>query len=71
VPEGDLADIMVPTLVVHGADDPLFPLPHGEALASAIPGATLLVLPAVGHEAPPARTWDVVVPALLRHTARG
>jgi pimeloyl-ACP methyl ester carboxylesterase len=64
----DARRITAPTLVMHGADDPFFPLPHGEALAAAIPGATLLVLPGVGHEAPPPETWDVVVPALLEHT---
>lgn len=65
----DVRLITVPTLVAHGSDDPLFPLPHGEALAAAIPGATLLVLPGMGHEFPPPQTWDLFVPALLRHTA--
>jgi pimeloyl-ACP methyl ester carboxylesterase len=65
----DVRRISTPTLVVHGADDPFFPLPHGEALARTIPGARLLVLPGMGHEVPPPETWDVVVPALLQHTA--
>jgi pimeloyl-ACP methyl ester carboxylesterase len=65
----DVRRITTPTLVVHGADDPLFPLPHGEALAAAIPGATLLVVPGMGHEVPPRQTWDLVVPVLLRHTS--
>ncbi|HYD10322.1 MAG TPA: alpha/beta hydrolase [Acidimicrobiales bacterium] len=63
-----MADIAAPTLVVHGSDDPMFPLPHGEALAAAIPGARLLVVDGMGHEAPPRPTWDVVVPAILDHT---
>ncbi len=65
----DARRIAAPTLVVHGADDPFFPLPHGEALAAAIPGATLLVLPGVGHEVPPPAAWHLLVPALLAHTA--
>jgi pimeloyl-ACP methyl ester carboxylesterase len=65
----DVHDLAAPTLVVHGSDDPLFPLPHGEALAAVVPGSRLLVLPGVGHEYPPPATWDVLVPALLRHTA--
>ena len=65
----DVRRIAAPTLVLHGSDDPLFPLPHGEALAAAIPGARLLVVPGMGHEVPPAPTWDLVIPALLRHTA--
>lgn len=64
-----MADLRTPTLVVHGTDDPLFPLPHGEALAAEIPGASLLTLPGMGHEVPPERTWNVVVPALAEHTA--
>ena len=40
-----LGEIAVPTLVVHGDDDPLFPLAHGEALAREIPDAELLVIP--------------------------
>lgn len=59
-----LGSLHVPTLVVHGEEDPLFPIGSGEALAAAIPGATLLRLPGVGHEFPP-RVWPVVVPAVL------
>jgi pimeloyl-ACP methyl ester carboxylesterase len=61
--------IRVPTLVLHGTDDPFFRLPHGEALAAEIPGARLLTLPGMGHQAPPRSLWDTVVPALLAHTA--
>ena len=68
-PKGCLADIGAPTLVVHGTADPLFPLGHGEALATAIPDATLLPLQGVGHELPPPADWDTFVTALLRHTA--
>ena len=53
---------------MHGSDDPMFPLPHGQALAAEIPGATLLVVDGMGHEAPPASTWDQVVPAILTLT---
>jgi pimeloyl-ACP methyl ester carboxylesterase len=65
----DVHRITTPTLVVHGSADPMFPLPHGRALADAIPDAQLLVVPGMGHEVPPSLTWDLVVPALLRHTA--
>jgi pimeloyl-ACP methyl ester carboxylesterase len=65
----DVHRISTPTLVIHGSDDPLFRLPHAHALARAIPDATLLVTPGMGHEVPPPETWDIVIPALLRHTA--
>ena len=66
-----LADITVPTLVLHGTEDPLFPYAHGEALAAGIPDARLTPLEGVGHQAPPPAVWDVVVPAVLSHTSGG
>jgi pimeloyl-ACP methyl ester carboxylesterase len=64
-----LADITVPTLVLHGTADPAFPFEHGRALAESIPGARLVALEGMGHEVPPPELWDVVVPEILRHTA--
>jgi pimeloyl-ACP methyl ester carboxylesterase len=63
-----LAQIAAPTLVVHGAEDPVFPYAHAVALAAEIPGAELLRLEHTGHEYFPRATWDVVVPAILRHS---
>jgi pimeloyl-ACP methyl ester carboxylesterase len=59
-----LGSITAPTVVLHGTEDPLFPYPHGEALARAIPGARLVPMPGAGHEVPRA-VWDVVIPAIL------
>ena len=67
--KGGLGDIKAPTLVIHGTEDPLFPPGHGEVLAEEIPGAQLLLLERVGHELPPSAVWDVVIPAILRHTS--
>jgi pimeloyl-ACP methyl ester carboxylesterase len=47
-----LAAVTVPTLIVHGTEDPIFPIDHGEALAKAIPGSTLVTWEGVGHEIP-------------------
>lgn len=65
---GGLGDITAPTLVVHGEKDPVFPLPHGEALRDRIPGAELLVMEQAGHEVPEP-LWDVFAAALIKHTA--
>jgi pimeloyl-ACP methyl ester carboxylesterase len=62
-----LGEIAAPTLVVHGEQDPVFPLGHAQALQGEIPGAELLILEQAGHELPP-QVWDVFVPALIRHT---
>jgi pimeloyl-ACP methyl ester carboxylesterase len=50
---GWLPGLRVPTLVLHGAEDPCLPLPHGQALARLIPGARLTVLD-MGHLLPDA-----------------
>jgi pimeloyl-ACP methyl ester carboxylesterase len=44
-----LSNITAPTLVIHGTADPLRPLPHGQALAAAIPRARLETVPGMGH----------------------
>jgi pimeloyl-ACP methyl ester carboxylesterase len=59
-----LDDIRVPTLVIHGSADPMFPLGHGRALAAEIDGARLLVLDGAGHGLAPA-DHDEVVRAIL------
>jgi len=64
-----LHDVRVPTLVLHGTNDPLFPLEHGQALARLIPAAQLVELAGVGHQQPPPERWDVALHALLEHTA--
>ena len=67
MPHARLAEIAVPALVIHGTDDPLFPLAHGEALACAIPNARLLTIDGLGHELP-GWAWDEVLPALVEIT---
>lgn len=47
-----LADLAVPTLVIHGAQDPVVGVDGGHATAEAIPGARLLVLDEMGHDLP-------------------
>ncbi|MBL6691439.1 MAG: alpha/beta hydrolase [Pseudomonadales bacterium] len=58
VATGDRAELLktikVPTLVIHGADDPLVPLAAGEDTAAQIPGAALKVIPGMGHDLPDA-----------------
>jgi pimeloyl-ACP methyl ester carboxylesterase len=63
-----LPEITAPTLVLHGTDDPLFPLPHGVALAREIPHARLVELPDTGHEITRA-DWPTVVREVLAHTS--
>jgi len=47
-----LATLRSPTHVIHGAADPLIPVPAGRDLAARIPGATLDVIDGMGHDLP-------------------
>jgi 3-oxoadipate enol-lactonase len=44
-----LPDIAVPTLVLHGTDDPLLPVGNGRILAERIPGAKLVLFEGARH----------------------
>jgi proline iminopeptidase len=48
-----LQKITAPTLVLHGADDPLVPLAAGRDTAANITGAKLEVVEGMGHDFPP------------------
>ncbi|MBG0815594.1 alpha/beta fold hydrolase [Planomonospora sp. ID82291] len=47
-----LKELSVPTLVLHGEQDPLVPLSGGIATADAVPGARLVTYPGMGHDLP-------------------
>ncbi|MFI7358997.1 alpha/beta fold hydrolase [Streptomyces avidinii] len=66
-PRASLSSIAVPTLVIHGTADPMFPFRHGEALAERIPAARLLALADAGHGVERA-DWPTIVAAILDHT---
>ena len=59
-----LGKLKIPTVVLHGADDPLVQLAGGEATARAIPGSELRVIPGMGHDMPPA-LYDIFLDAIL------
>jgi pimeloyl-ACP methyl ester carboxylesterase len=58
----ELRGVRAPTLVLHGSDDPLVPLPCGQDTARRIPGARLVTIPGMGHDLP-----SSVVEPLLAH----
>ena len=57
-----LKSVVAPTLVIHGADDPLVPVEAGRDTAASISGAELIVVPGMGHDVTVALT-----PILLKH----
>lgn len=64
-----LRELTVPTLVMHGDEDPLITPPGGVATADAIPGAKLLTFPGMGHDLP-RELWPVFVTAITELTGR-
>ncbi len=64
-----LHDLHVPTLVIHGTDDPLVPFAAGEDTARSIPGATLLAIEGMGHDMP-RPVWPRLIDAICEVAAR-
>jgi pimeloyl-ACP methyl ester carboxylesterase len=58
-----------PTLVIHGAADPLLPLACGVDTARQVPGARLEVIEGMGHDLPPQLIERLL--ALIDAHARG
>ena len=54
-----LKEISLPTLVIHGTEDAILPLDHGQALADGIANAKLMVLEGAGHEIPEQMTEEI------------
>ena len=47
-----LAEVKVPTLVLHGTEDPLIPPQGGQETADAVPGSRLVWIKGMGHDWP-------------------
>lgn len=63
-----LATITVPTLVIHGTDDPLIPPACGRDTAFSIPNSDLLLIDGMGHYLP-AELYESIATAIAK-TAR-
>jgi pimeloyl-ACP methyl ester carboxylesterase len=57
-----LKSVRCPTLVIHGADDPLIPVDGGRDTAASIPGAQLVIVPGMAHD-----FTDALVPVYLKY----
>ena len=64
-----LRRLELPTVVIHGEQDPLVPLRAGVATARAIPGAELVKIPGMGHDMPK-ELWPTFVDAIARNADR-
>jgi pimeloyl-ACP methyl ester carboxylesterase len=59
-----LKTIKLPTLVLHGDDDPLVPVENGKDTARLVPGAALKIIPGWGHDIP-----TTLIPTLVEAIA--
>ena len=65
----ELRALDVPTVVIHGEDDPLITVSGGEATAAAIPNAELVIIEGMGHDLVP-RYLDRITDALVANAER-
>ena len=64
----DLGKLKIPSLVIHGDEDPLVPLAGGKATADAIPGAKFIIVKGMGHVLPNLNAyWNDIKNAMLHH----
>jgi pimeloyl-ACP methyl ester carboxylesterase len=57
---GAIATIKAPTMIIHGADDPLVPVEAGRDTAATIAGAQITEVPGMGHNLP-----EALIPTVL------
>jgi pimeloyl-ACP methyl ester carboxylesterase len=63
-----LAEVRVPTTVIHGSADQLVMPSGGRATAKAVPGARLMILPGMGHDLP-RPLWPPIIDAIAENAA--
>ncbi|MHA2295673.1 MAG: alpha/beta fold hydrolase [Candidatus Hodarchaeales archaeon] len=62
----DLKKVKIPTLVIHGKDDPLVPVEGGKDTVESIPGAKLMIIEGMGHNIPP-QVAPRIIEAITQH----
>jgi pimeloyl-ACP methyl ester carboxylesterase len=55
----------VPTIILHGTEDPIFPPAHGKALAEAIKDSTFILVDGMGH-VPNAQFYDLYIQSIKK-----
>ncbi|QTL51095.1 MULTISPECIES: alpha/beta fold hydrolase [Priestia] len=58
------SEITIPTLIIHGTEDPALPYEHGLALAKAISHAELIALDGTGHEVH-SEDWEQIIKSII------
>lgn len=61
-----IKNISVPCLIIHGKEDPIFPVNHAQALADAIKNSKLVLIPDMGHALNP-DYFDEIIKEIVLH----
>ncbi len=64
-----LRDMGIEAAIIHGREDPLIPIDHGEYLSKNIPESKTLFLDGVGHEIPD-QSLSEIIPAMVQNFSR-
>ncbi|MHA1914731.1 MAG: alpha/beta fold hydrolase [Promethearchaeota archaeon] len=67
--KSQLSSIKVPTLIIHGTEDPVINVEAGKDTHEAIPGSVILIIEGMGHSFPP-ETWSQISDAIAEIAAR-
>ncbi|MCP4754420.1 MAG: alpha/beta hydrolase [Proteobacteria bacterium] len=66
-----LKKMTLPTLVVHGIDDPAVPVEGGKDTADTIPNAELMLIEGMGHDTPKlGGAWDQITDRIIEFTGK-
>jgi pimeloyl-ACP methyl ester carboxylesterase len=66
-----LSSVSVPTLIIHGTDDPLVSVEGGKDTAEAIPGSELILIDGMGHDLPHVGgAWPQIIDAIVDHAQK-
>ena len=67
----DLGNLKIPSLIIHGDEDPLVPMAGGKATADVIPNSDLMIIKRMGHAAPNLNAyWSDIKDALIKHIGK-
>lgn len=67
----ELKKLKVPSLIIHGDEDPLVPIAGGKATADAIPNAEFMIIKGMGHVLPNLNTyWNDIKDAMINHIGK-
>lgn len=65
-----IATIKVPTLIIHGADDPLMLVEHGRDTAKTIPNSELLIIDGLGHTMEAPGSWPQMIDRITQNAKK-